>query len=180
MIPEIPEFSRPIRIDQISTGGVARDLVATADECRALAERFDVPAVQSLSARVRVTALRGGAFYLLNGHLSADLSRICVTTLDPFTEHVDEEFEMTFAVGGGEGDLDDSEVELAFEDDMPEPIINGTIDIGEAVAEHLALAMDPFPRKPGASIPADLTVPPEDEVKPNPFAVLGQLRQKKG
>lgn len=175
-----PEFSRPIRIDQIPIAGTERDLIASETECRALAERFDIPAVQSLSAHVRLRALRGGALYLLNGRLSAQCERICVTTLDSFTEHVEEEFELTYsAEGGAQADLADSDIEIAFEDDEPEPILASTIDMGEAVAEHLALALNPFPRKAGASVSAAFTQPVVEEVKPNPFAVLDQLRQKK-
>lgn len=175
-----PEFSRPIRIDQIPVAGIERELVAEPDERQALAERFAIPAVDSLSARVRIKALRGGTLYLLSGTLVADLTRTCVVTLEPMPEHVEESFEITYsAQAGDEFDMADAEFEMSADEDVPEPLVGGTIDMGEAVAEHLALALDPFPRKPGAAIPGRFAPPEEVEAKPSPFAALAKLRQKK-
>ena len=63
-------------------------------------------------------------------------------------------------------------------DDAPEPLVAGGVDVGEAVAERLALALDPYPRKPGASF----DTPPEEpgdasESRPNPFAALEKLKK---
>ena len=57
--------------------------------------------------------------------------------------------------------------------------MNGAIDVAEAVAEELALSLDPFPRKPGASLKGTPWAVPEDgEGKPHPFAALAKLRDK--
>ena len=88
---------------------------------------------------------------------------------------------MSFAA---ESEDDKDEVDLSLdEEDPPDPIVGGIIDIGEAVAEHLALALEPFPRAPGAEFQAaeflkstDKIIEPAKETR-NPFAVLASLRK---
>ena len=70
-----------------------------------------------------------------------------------------------------------AESDLDFEaDDPPEPIRNGHIDLGELAAEHLALALNPYPRAPDAAIPAEFSPEPDAEEaveRPiNPFSIL--------
>jgi len=174
---ERPEFSRVFRVDQIPAAGVEHDLTADEAERAALARRFGILAVDTLTARIRLKAIAGGTMVRLHGSLSADVVQACVVTLEPVPAHIEEDFELTF----GEAEAEDGgEIELSMDDsDPPDPIVNGTVDVGEAVAEHLALALDPFPRKAGATVPASAQAELPAEEKPNPFAVLAQLRQKK-
>ena len=50
---------------------------------------------------------------------------------------------------------------------------DGEIDLGQYVVEHLALELDPFPRKPGAEF-----VQPPEPAEISPFAVLKALKPK--
>lgn len=173
-----PEFSRPVLVDQIPTRGMEMNVEANAEERAALAERFGLQAVERLSAHLKLKAIAGGTLFRVRGTLSAAVVQTCVVTLEPVPAEVEEEFELTF--GGAEED-EGGELELSFDDaDPPEPIDGGAIDVGEAVAEHLALALDPFPRKAGAAFDEPPEPPPDDEAKPHPFAALARLQQKKG
>ena len=63
------------------------------------------------------------------------------------------------------------------EDDDPEapddiPYGGGSIDLGEAAAEQLALALDPYPRRPGAVL-AETTAAADR----SPFAALARLQR---
>jgi hypothetical protein len=59
--------------------------------------------------------------------------------------------------------------------DTPEPLMGDSLDIGEVVAQCLALEIDPHPRAPGADL-ADLEAPAEPEHDPaHPFAALRKL-----
>ena len=51
-----------------------------------------------------------------------------------------------------------------------------SVDLGEAIAEQLALALDPYPRVPGAALPGE----GEGEEPPpsGPFAGLAALRKR--
>jgi hypothetical protein len=63
--------------------------------------------------------------------------------------------------------------------DPPDPIIGGVIDLGQVVAEQLVLALDPFPRAPGAAFDSPADAPAaEGTPTPGPFAALAALRQK--
>lgn len=178
MITVAPEFSRPFRVDQISAAGSEYKLTAEPAERAALAERFGILSIESLTARVRLKAIAGGTMVHVNGSLTADVTQACVISLEPVPEHVEEEFEMTFAEPPD--DEDGTELELSVdEDDPPDHIVGGAIDAGEIIAEHLALALNPFPRRPDAAIPEAAQAPEMVDEKPNPFAVLGRLRQKK-
>lgn len=173
------EFSRTVLVDQVPTRGMEMDVEASPAECAALARRFDLQSVDALSAHLRLKAIAGGTLVRVAGRLSARVVQTCVVTLEPVPAAVEEEFDLTYG-GDGNGE-EEGDIELSFEDaDPPEPIVGGTIDVGEAVAEHLALALDPFPRKAGVAFEEPPEPPEEAPARPSPFAVLGRLRQKKG
>ncbi|MCR6632184.1 MAG: DUF177 domain-containing protein [Magnetospirillum sp.] len=174
----VPEFSRPVRVDHIPATGLSLELKAKPEERKALAERFGLQSLDSLEATVTLQALAGGAVIRLDGHFVARVVQTCVVTLDPVPAQVEEEFSLSFSADAAE-DADDIELSLE-EEDPPDPIVGGIIDAGEAVAEHVALTLDPFPRKPGIAFDGAETKPAEEEKKPNPFAVLAQLRKNKG
>ncbi len=173
------EFSRPVRVDQIPNNGTEFDVEAKPAERAALAERFGLVSIDALKARVRLKAMAGGTLIRISGQLTASLVQTCVVTLDPLPAEVVEDFSMTF--GGGEPDQVGAEIELSLDDDdPPDPIEDGVVDVGEVVAEHLALALDPFPRKPGIEFEGGEDPTPQEEKKPSPFAALAQLRKNKG
>lgn len=170
------EFPRPILLDRVSTAGVSYDIAAEPRELAALAVRFGLKELKSLSATVRLKLIAGGTLVRVDGSFRADVVQTCGVTLAPVPAHVEDDFRMTFAVEPP--DVEAGDVEWSFEDDAPDPVEGNAIDIGEAVAEHLSLALDPFPRAPGA----EFEPPPDDqapsEEKANPFAVLAHLRKK--
>jgi uncharacterized metal-binding protein YceD (DUF177 family) len=173
------ELSRPVRVDQVPNSGMEFDIEAKPSERAALAERFGLVSIDALKARVRLRAMAGGTLIRVSGTLTASLVQTCVVTLDPLPAEIEEEFSMTFA--DGEADAAGGEIELSLDDeDPPDPIENGAIDVGEVVAEHLALALDPFPRKPGIEFQGGEDSAPLEEKKPSPFAALAQLRKNKG
>ena len=179
MTPFEYEFSRPIRVEQVPTGGMEMDLEAKPAERAALAERFGLVSIDSLKAHVRLKAIAGGAIIRVDGRLSASVVQTCVVSLEPLPAEVEDGFSLTF--GGAEPDQVGAEIELSIDDeDPPDPIENGSIDVGEVVAEHLALALDPFPRKPGIAFEGGDEPTPEEEKRPSPFAALAQLRKNKG
>ncbi len=188
-----PELSRRIQVRTLGAarpGTAALDAAvdATAAECLALARRLDVPSVQSMHCRFRLSGADAAGRVAADGLLHATLDQVCVATLDRFTTTVTERFTVRFvpdeqmpddAMGADAGTaLDPDE-----DDDLPYG--NGTIDLGEAAAEQLALALDPYPRRPGAVLPpevASVDLPGEEVVdaepdRPNPFAALAARRR---
>lgn len=160
------EFHRPLPLDRIGPVGHVADIEASSAECAALAVRLLLPAVLRLSCRFRLHTHPGGRVAAA-GHLKARVVRTCVITLDDFEVEIDERFSVGFVPEGTESDDSDPE----SEDEIP--YSGGTIDLGEAAVEQLALALDPYPRKPGAELPE---MAPDAEN--SPFARLAALRQK--
>ena len=122
----------------------------------------------------------GAAAIRVQAVLHGEVLQQCVVTLEPFPVDVDEEFAILFQFSdtdlGGSGDFEDIMAE-----DLPEPLDTPEIDVGELVAQHMALALDPYPRSPGAALElsADAAQIPNLAVRPdNPFAKLGQLKHK--
>jgi len=172
------EFSRPIEVDRIGHTEVVHDIAASPEERAALARRFDLLALDTLEARLRLRRARGGSVLRLAGRLTADVVQSCVVTLAPVPSRVEAEFTVLYGDGeaGGEGVEIDPEQESTVE-----PWPDGPLDLGETVAQELALALDPYPRAAGAALDPSYT-PPEgagdEPEKVNPFRVLGKLRQR--
>lgn len=174
LAPQQPEFSRPIEVDQIGVEGVSLEIAAEPAEREELAKRFGLIGLDRLTASVRVLPVSRRLFRM-EGRLEAEVVQRCVVTLEPIPARLVESFSALFGEGGP-----GLEALAAGDDDVPEPIEGGTIDIGETVAQHLALALDPYPRKPGASVPREYSDGGEEgreEEHRSPFAALGSLKR---
>ena len=171
-----PEFSRPIALDRIGLKEKSYEISADGKERAALAERLGIPAVNSFDATIRLRLTGGGTLVRLSGHVRAELTQICGVTLEPIPTSVAEDFSRVYSVEAGD-EMAEVVIEMD-EDDVPDPIEDGHIDMGEAAAEHLALAMDPFPRAADAAFDSPEEPPEEPEVKPSPFAGLAAMRKK--
>lgn len=157
-----PEFSRPEWIDTI--GEASRDIAIAADatERAALAERFDVPSIDRLEARFSVQ--RDAAGFVARGHVSADVTQACIVTGEALDVTVEENVALRFVQERGAGE----EIELSEDACDTIPFEGGAIDLGEAAAETMALALDPFPRGPRAEAALrEAGVISEDEVQPS-------------
>lgn len=163
-------LKRLIAVADIPERGLEVHFEASAEERQAVAEWLETPSVEAVTADYRL--LRRGSQVRLEGELQAALTRICGVTLEPFQEDVREPVTMRFSEHAsldGAGEVSASHD--AEEEDLPDPIINGRIDIGAVTAEFLALGLNPYPRKPGH----DFTYV-EDQGKENPFAALAALK----
>jgi len=179
------EFSHVVEVEQIAPEGVLLQLTANTTECAALARRFHILNVVRLAARVQVRpdSVVPGC-YVVKGQLEAEVEQACVVSLEPVRQRIEESFARGFAPGAGEAAAaTDNEDEAEWLDpeaaDPPDPLIGGRIDIGEVVAEELALALDPYPRKPDAGLPPEYRPEPDESGKVSPFAVLAKLKAEK-
>lgn len=172
------EFSRPRRLDTIGEGSITVTIEADADERRKLAGRFGLRSLDRLEASFNLR--RDAAGIIANGTLRADAVQACTATGDPVPATIAEAFDIRF-LPEADGDLGD-EVELDT-GDMDTMFYSGAaIDLGEAAAETFALALDPYPRAPGAEAALrDAGVQTEEEAKPaGALAGLKDLLERKG
>lgn len=168
-----PEFARPHRLDKIGTGESQISISADEAERAALARRFDLAGIGSLDASF--TLRRDAAGVLARGHLSASVVQRCVVTAEPVPAAIEEDFAIRFlpepdGSGADEVELDEEDCDTVF-------YTGGAIDLGEAAAETLALALDPYPRSPNAADALkDAGVLSEEEA--GPFGALAALKDK--
>ncbi|WP_375401825.1 DUF177 domain-containing protein [uncultured Sphingomonas sp.] len=167
-----PEFSRPERVDTISGRERVVELEARPAEREALARRFGLLAVESLGASFAVAREHGAL--TARGRVTARVVQACSITDEPVASTVDERADLLFVPAGPAGE---AEVELSA-DALDTIIYEGReIDLGEAAAETMALALDPFPRAPGADRALrEAGVLTEEEARP--LGKLAGLRDK--
>jgi uncharacterized metal-binding protein YceD (DUF177 family) len=173
------EFTEVIEVDEIPSKGLQMHLKADKDQRAALAQRFDILAVDSLSADCRLTMLAGGPMVQMQGTILAVVQQSCVVTQTPLTQSLRVPISLEFAPAS----MVDENVELTLEDaDPPDVILDGKIDVGDAVAQQLALALDPYPRQEGVDLdlvldelPAGRKALLDRSEKENPFAALAGL-----
>lgn len=139
------EFSRPERLDTIGAGERTVAVAADAAERDALARRFGLMAIARLAGDF--TVRREAAGVRVRGRVAAAVTQACSVTGEPLPAEIDEPVDLVFAPppadGGDEVELGDDSIDVVFHD-------GGAIDLGETAAETMALALDPFPRGPGA------------------------------
>jgi len=164
-----PEFSRPERLDTIGERERIVEIAATEDERAALAKRFALLSIKRLDARLGIKRTDSGI--VVKGRVTGAAVQACSVTDEPLDTKIDEPVALLFVAQlVSEGD----EVELSDDALDMVAIQGGTIDLGEAAADTLALAIDPFPRGPNAAAAlAAAGVISEDEFRPaNAFSDL--------
>lgn len=169
-----PEFSRAFRIDTLGEAPRIVSIEAGEGERAALAWRFGLVAIRRLEAEAEIS--RTGETVRANGRLRARVTQSCVATGDPLDAAVDEPFALRFVTE--DQDIAE-EVELSEEDCDTLAYDGAAVDLGEAVAETLALALDPFPRGPGAEA-ALRQAGVLGEAEAGPFAALKALKDRMG
>ena len=179
-----PELSRPFLLDHLGQGEKRIHIVATPEECAALAGFLDLVAVQRVDAMLLLKR-RGAHLIRVAGTLEANVVQRCVVTLAPVPQQIQETFEVMFTDAPPQRDdrdedtFDPREIDIDYaEEDPPDLIEGGMIDLGVVVAEHLALALDPFPRAEGAEFAAPEGLDDGAEAMPNPFAALAALKRQ--
>ena len=166
------ELPRPVRLDQLGEAPRTEVVTATADERAALARRFGLIAIDRLAATADVR--RAGDTVLADGRIDAQVVQACAATGVPLRVAIAEPFAIRFepraAVDAAqEVELDAGDLDVVAYD-------GGAIDLGEAIAETLALAIDPFLRAPDAEARLrEAGVVGEEEAEVGPFAGLKAL-----
>jgi len=142
-----PEYSYLVPLD--SLGATAKKLTLTVGEKArtALAKRFGLIAVDSFTAALTVRRLPHSSLVRVEGSFAADIVQRCGVTQEPVPAHIEEPLAARF----GPEEASPAEVEFdPDEEDPPEPFTGDAIELGEWLAQCLAVAMDPYPRAPGA------------------------------
>ncbi|HYC98311.1 DUF177 domain-containing protein [Brevundimonas sp.] len=158
-------YSEPVRLHQVG-GGVTRTLQPDAAARARIAKALDLVSLDAFVAEMTLAPSPGG--WRLSGRVRASLAQTCGITLEPLPVEIDAPFTVSLAEAIDENS---DEIVITLDDESPDPIEGGQVDLGQYAVEQLALRLDPFPRKPGAEF-----VQPPEPTEISPFAVLKQLR----
>ena len=163
-LPDLP-YSEPVRLHQVP-GGVKRTLEPDAAARARIVKALDLASLDAFTAEMELAPSSTG--WRLSGRIRASLAQTCGITLEPLPLEIDAPFVLTLAEAVDE---ESDEIVITMDDESPDLIENGQIDLGQYAVEQLALRLDPFPRKAGAEF-----VQPPEPAEISPFAVLKQLR----
>jgi uncharacterized metal-binding protein YceD (DUF177 family) len=153
-MPEERIFSRLVRVDALPREAQAVTIEATPAEREELASLYRLPAIAALTATLRLDPWgKGGA--RVTGAIHGELTQVCVVSLEPFPATVDEDVDVRFApqrtANSRSSAIEETQTFSLADEDEPDPVLDGKIDLGALTAELFALGLDPYPRKPGAA-----------------------------
>jgi uncharacterized metal-binding protein YceD (DUF177 family) len=170
------DWSHPLRLHELARGPVELRLEPDAQARAKIAKDLGLQSLPALSANLRVRPWLDGAE--VTGHFKAVVEQLCSLSLEAFEQPIKGAISLSVVPAGSPNAPGGSEAhELELDLDAPEPpdvLAGDSIDLAAIVVEHLALEIDPFPRKPGAAF--DYSPPAETE---SPFAVLRGLKDPK-
>lgn len=169
-------FSYAVKVGHISANPVEVHVEADERERAGLAKLWNILDVPALKATMTIARWKKDGVRI-RGHVSAKIVQSCVVTLEPVESAIEEDFEQIYVPEGSRLARlmtgDQGEMVLDPEGpDLPESFSGDSIDAGEAVAECVALAIDPYPRKAGVEFGSHIEDNGENDRKPSPFAVL--------
>jgi uncharacterized metal-binding protein YceD (DUF177 family) len=167
-------WSVPVPIHDIPETGRQFELDADEKTRAAIAAAIGLRALPRLHASFDVTR-RGVDGLRVAGRVCATVGQICVVTLDPIENEVEETIELDFvpAAATEEEGAPAKGRRVEVTEDTPDLLHGDTVDLGTVAVEFLILGIDPYPRKPGAVF----QTPPAEAENDHPFAALAGLRR---
>ena len=153
------EWSHFIEADDVTDEKLRMSITPDKDARANLLRRLGILGFESLKADLELRREQGGMVVYVKGHIQATLQQACVVSLDPIETKVSEDFEAWFAdseqavalakVKHDKQVKANGETPILDEHEDPEQIVEGKIDLGELVTQHLSLSINPYPHKEG-------------------------------
>jgi len=168
MTDAIPEFSRLVPLARLGFAPFRQQIDATPSECEKLCQRFDLLALNSLSAAVELRR-QSREIIVLEAAFEAEFVQSCVVTLEPVAGSVADRFMLVY----GPAEAEQQEIGSQLDEAAFEPLNGDMIDIGEAVAQELSLSLPAFPRHPDAKTDAETIA----QSTGSPLISLARLKQ---
>jgi hypothetical protein len=161
------------------------------DAMLALAKHIDVDSLKGLKADLTLKRIKGGLVVYIKGHIKAEIEQTCVVTLESLNNTINEDFEAWYAdpaqaisfqkaLQKKELQRQHGEAPIVAEEDDPEPIEDGIIDLADVVIQFLSLAIDHYPQKDGIEKDEDevVIVQEDNPIRKNPFEALKNWKSK--
>ena len=168
-------FSYPLDVDELGSALRRYKLKADSDELAYIKEVLKVDDVKSFESQMEVKLYKSEHRLEVKGTAKADIELTSVISLEKFVKTYAPEFTVIFDTQMTPQEL--REIEFDFEDDVPDIIINGKIDLAEIAMEQIALVIDDFPRKEGEVFEFKSEFDEETTQAMNQFAALAKLKK---
>jgi len=169
-------WSVPVAVEDVPETGLHMEIEAPP------AIRAELAKLAGLRELPRLAAVfdlaRQGAGLHVSGQVDATLGQTCVVSLEPMESVLQEAVDVTFSPSVAAPAATAAEGHHAKSDDEepPEPLVGGVVDLGALAAEFLLLGVDPYPRKPGVQFSSPEVADGGD----HPFAALEGLKKRLG
>lgn len=168
-------FSYPLVVDELSAAQRRYKFKAEEKELKFIADVLKVVDAKSFEADLNVKLSKKEHQLKVWGKVKAELELMSVISLENFTKTYEPEFEINYDTQLSPKDL--REMTFEFDDEVPDVIIDGKIDLAEIAMEQIALVIDDFPRQDGEVFEFESEFDEETTEKMNPFAVLAKLKK---
>ena len=167
-------FLRPVHVHEIPASGRHFNITTTEPEREAVARQLGLPGIAELGAKLVVKPF-GKEGLAVEGTIHARVIQTCVVSAEDFENTVEAPVEIRFSPDGRDpnADFDLAELNDPDAEDPPDLLTGSEVDLGAVIAEFLALALDPYPRKPGVAFEA-----PGADSSLSPFDALKALKSK--
>ncbi len=174
MTTDKPVFSRPVHVHEIPANGRHFNITTTVPERAAVARQLGLPGIGELTAKLLVTPFRKDGL-AVGGTIHSRLTQTCVVSAEDFESVVEAPVDIRFSPDGHDpnAEFDLAELNDPEAEDPPDLLTGSGIDLGAVIAEFLALALDPYPRKPGVAFEGL-----SEDPSLSPFAALNALKNK--
>jgi uncharacterized metal-binding protein YceD (DUF177 family) len=187
------EWSHFFDIQDIEDGKAVVSIEPDEEERQDLARRLNIPVVKSVKAELKIKQPSGANVIHVAGQMQAEITLKCSVSLEEFDMQIDEPIEgwfadkektVSFAAAKRDKEAATSrgEVEMMEEHEDPEPVIDGAIDLGELVTQHLSLAIPPYPKKEGVHYEFgddNVEIDEKSPLRKNPFEALKDWKENR-
>ena len=172
-------LTAPISFESVGARGHSARIEPDAPQREAIAAAYDLLEVPVFAADMLLERVDKDTVAVA-GRLTAEVTQPCVVSLDPVIQIIDETFRVRVTMPdspitpppGRPG----AEVHVDPEEDPPEVVVDGHIDISGIILEHFSLAIDPYPRADGVAMPGEYRAQPSPD-SDSPFAALSKLAE---
>jgi len=168
------KFSYPLKVEDLNQSDYRFVLNADAEELKDIAGILQVEKARFFKAEIFLKLLHRENILKVWGEVKAKLEIKSVISLENFQKNFKIPFELTFDTKATYKDI--RERECGINDDVPDVIENGVINLADIALEQVALNLDDYPRAEGEVFSGYSTFDGEPE-KENPFAVLAKLKK---
>lgn len=169
------KFSYPLKIDELNQNQYKFEINADKDELADITEILKVEEAKNFTAEIFLKRNIKNHILEVWGTVKAQLMIKSVISLENFLQEYNVPFTLIYDTVATYQDI--KEMEAGINDDVPDIIENGEINLADITLEQIALNMDDYPRAEGEVFDFAQYVTQDGDTKENPFAVLQKLKK---